>query len=94
MKGYAPAPSMPFLSFYTDDKRKQEHHVALNNILKIFKNAGMTHYNISHIDDPERNPEIPIKIGKHIYDLSFPTSKNTFVLIEVKILKLPKIPPG
>lgn len=85
---------MPFLSFSTDDKRKQEHHEALNHLLRICKNAGMKHYNISHIDDPERNPELPIKIGSHLYDLSFPLSLTTFVLIEVKILKIPQKPPG
>jgi len=52
----------------------------------------MKHYNVSHIDDPERDPELPIKIGKHLYDLSFPKDKNTIILIEVKILKLPVTP--
>ena len=65
------------------------HHEALAEILRIFRNTGMTHYNVSHIDDPERDPELPIKIGSHMYDLSFPKDKNTIVMIEIKILKLP-----
>lgn len=92
MMGSAPAPTMPFLSLTTDDKRKKEHHETLNEILRIFKKAGMKNYNISHIDDPERNPELPIKYGPHLYDLSFPKSADTFILLELKILKIPADP--
>lgn len=91
-RGFFPSPAHPFLSLQTDDKRKKVHHEALADILKIFRMAGMTHYNISHIDDPERDKDLPIKIGKHLFDLSFPKDKNTIVLLEVKILKIPKLP--
>jgi hypothetical protein len=87
-RGLSPSPAIPFLNLLTDDKRKKVHHEALAEILAIFRNAGMTHYNLSHIDDPERDPELPIKIGSHMYDLSFPKDKDTIVLIEVKILKV------
>jgi hypothetical protein len=86
--GVSPAPTMPFLSFSTDDKKKKIHHEALADILKIFKKAGMKDYNLSHIDDPEKNPDIPIKIGPHLYDLSFHKNLKTIVLLEVKILKI------
>jgi len=91
-RGFTPSPAHPFLSLQTDDKRKKVHHEALADILMIFRQAGMTHYNISHIDDPERDKDLPIKIGSHMYDLSFPKDKNTIVLLEVKILKIPKPP--
>lgn len=89
-KGGISSPTLPFLNLETDDKRKQTHHEALALILDIFKRSGMHEYNISHIDDPERNKDIPIMIGKHLYDLSFPKDLDTIVMIEVKILKLPK----
>lgn len=89
-RGAVPSSALPFLSLQTDDKRKQTHHEALAKILEIFRNSGMTHYNVSHIDDPERDKELPIKIGKHMYDLSFPKDTETIVMIEVKILKLRK----
>lgn len=92
-RGQASFPAIPFLNVQTDDKKKKVHHEALSEVLKIFRNAGMTHYNVSHIDDPQRDKNLPIKIGKHIFDLSFPKDKNTIVLLEVKILKLPKPPP-
>lgn len=91
-QGKVTSPAHSFLSLQTDDKRKQTHHEALAKILEIFRNSGMTHYNISHIDDPQRDKNLPIKIGKHLYDLSFPKDKDTIVLLEVKILKLPKTP--
>lgn len=91
-RGLSPSPAIPFLNLQTDDKRKKTHHEALADILAIFRNAGMTHYNISHIDDPERDKKLPIMIGKHLYDLSFPKDNNTIVMIEIKILKLPKPP--
>lgn len=93
-RGFTPSPAHPFLSLQTDDKRKKVHHEALADILKIFRNAGMKHYNISHIDDPERDKDLPIKMGKHLYDLSFPKDSNTIVMIEVKILKLSEITSG
>jgi hypothetical protein len=93
-RGITPSPLHPFLNLLTDDKRKKVHHEALSDILAVFRNAGMTHYNISHIDDPERDPDLPIKIGSHMYDLAFPKDKNTIVLLEVKILKVEKSPPG
>ena len=89
-KGGVSSPAHSFLNLETDDKRKKTHHEALAEILKIFKRSGMHNYNLSHIDDPERNPDIPIKIGKHLYDLSFPKDLDTIVMIEVKILKIPK----
>lgn len=89
-KGGVVSPALPFLNLETDDKRKKTHHEALALILDIFKRFGMHEYNLSHIDDPERNPDIPIMIGKHQYDLSFPMDLDTVVMIEVKILKLPK----
>jgi hypothetical protein len=89
-KGGISSPALTFLNLETDDKRKKTHHEALALILDIFKRNGMHDYNLSHIDDPERNPDIPIMIGKHQYDLSFPKDLDTIVMIEVKILKLPK----
>lgn len=94
MQGQTPSPALPFLNLITDDIKKKVHHEALTDILKIFRQAGMHHYNISHIDDPERDPDLPIKIGSHMYDLSFPKDKNTIVLLEVKILKLQNLPAG
>jgi len=88
MRGATPAPTMPFISFLTDDKRKKVHHEALSNIVEIFRKTGMKDYNVSHIDDPERNPDIPIKIGPHLFDLSFHKDLHTIVLLEVKILKI------
>ena len=93
-QGKVTSPAHSFLSLQTDDKRKQTHHKVLAKVLEIFLNSGMTHYNISHIDDPQRDKNLPIKIGKHLYDLSFPKDKDTIVMIEVKILKLPKSTKG
>jgi len=93
-RGLSPSPAIPFLNLLTDDKRKKVHHEALAEILTIFRNAGMKHYNLSHIDDPERDPKLPIKIGSHMYDLSFPKDKDTIVLIEVKILKVQECTNG
>lgn len=89
-KGGISSPALTFLNLETDDKRKKTHHEALAQILEIFKRNGMRDYNLSHIDDPERNPDIPIMIGKHQYDLSFPMDLDTVIMIEVKILKMPK----
>lgn len=89
-RGITTSPAFSFLNIQTDDLRKQEHHDILSDILQIFRNAGMQHYNISHIDDPERDPDIPIKIGPHLFDLSFPISNTKFLLLELKILKIEK----
>jgi len=89
-RGTTPSPAHPFISLQTDDKRKKVHHAALAEILTIFREAGMIHYNVSHIDDPERDKLLPIKIGKHLFDLSFPMDPETIVLLEVKILNLRK----
>lgn len=92
MKGHIKDPSKPFLKLEIDDKRKQEHHKVLAYLLEIFQKTGMNHYNISHIDDPKRDKNLPIKQGDHLFDLSFPVSNDTIALIELKILKLPKKP--
>ena len=92
LKGHVKDPSKPFLKLETDDKHKQEHHEVLKSLLEIFQKTGMKHYNISHIDDPTRDKELPIKIGKHLFDLSFPVNSKTVAMIELKIFKIPQPP--
>ncbi len=89
-RGQVKSPDISFLNIPSDGRRKKEHNDALAGVLEIFKQAGMTEYNVAHIDDPVRNKNIPLKHKNHVYDLAIRINNGKILLLEVRTVSWPK----
>lgn len=89
-RGWVKSPSFSFVNIPSDGRRKKEHNNVLALVLEIFKKAGMNHYNVAHIDDPERIKTIPLKHQGHVYDIAIPLNKGHLLLLEVRVVEWQK----
>lgn len=86
-KSYLRSSFFSFLSVRTDSFRKNVHNRALGFVFAALVKTGVKRINCHHIADCGLWKELPLKIGKKWYDISFEDNSGNIILIEIKVWK-------
>ncbi len=83
-----PSALLSFLNVTTDGKRKQRHNHEVLFISKLLREEGIKEIRIAHVNEAGMVEELPLKVGKKVYDIGYRQADGEIFLIEITHYKV------